>query len=405
MSYRHLHLVGLLAALPAGAQTVSFHGYADARLVASGDERSWIAGGLGKLRYGGEDGTHFGGAALQAAWQIAPELLGVATLQYQRTDAATLDVPELWLRWRPVSTSRWRWSAKGGVFFAPISLENDGVGWTSPYTLTPSAINSWVGEELRTFGVEARVEWRGDTTTLEAAGALYTANDPAGEILAVRGWALHDLTAGWGSTLREPDVIAPVIGASVPVRFDPFVEIDERLGWYAELAARSAAYGRYRVLRYDNRADPTQETAFGDDHDVYAWRTRFWSAGVQKRVGDVELLAQAMDGSTDIAPSPFFASTTKFRAAYALAAWERGPWAPALRVDVFGTHEYTTPPGPGANEHGRAVTAALNWRPHAHVRVIGEVVRVASARTQRADAGLPERSTDTQVQLAVRFVF
>jgi hypothetical protein len=29
---------------------------------------------------------------------------------------------------------------KGGAFFAPISLENDGIGWTSTWTLTRSAI-------------------------------------------------------------------------------------------------------------------------------------------------------------------------------------------------------------------------------------------------------------------------
>ena len=45
-------------------------------------------------------------------------------------------------------------SVKAGAFFPAISLENDDLGWTSPYTLTPSAINSWIGEELRTIGSE-----------------------------------------------------------------------------------------------------------------------------------------------------------------------------------------------------------------------------------------------------------
>ena len=44
---------------------------------------------------------------------------------------------------------------KTGAFFPTISLENDDLGWTSPYTLTPSAINSWIGDELRTIGSEA----------------------------------------------------------------------------------------------------------------------------------------------------------------------------------------------------------------------------------------------------------
>ena len=51
-------------------------------------------------------------------------------------------------------TGRVSWSVKAGAFFPTISLENDDLGWTSPYTLTPSAINSWIGEELRTIGSE-----------------------------------------------------------------------------------------------------------------------------------------------------------------------------------------------------------------------------------------------------------
>src|SRR5258705_9405197 len=60
--------------------------------------------------------------------------------------------------YRPVSTSAFRWSIKAGAFFPPISLENTEIGWTSPWTLTPSAINAWVGEELRTIGLEGRSE-------------------------------------------------------------------------------------------------------------------------------------------------------------------------------------------------------------------------------------------------------
>ena len=62
--------------------------------------------------------------------------------------------------WKPISAGiraadgDVSWSVKTGAFFPTISLENDDLGWTSPYTLTPSAINSWIGEELRTIGSE-----------------------------------------------------------------------------------------------------------------------------------------------------------------------------------------------------------------------------------------------------------
>ncbi len=49
---------------------------------------------------------------------------------------------------------------KSGAFFPTISLENDDLGWASPYTLTPSAINSWIGDELRSIGSEATMRWK-----------------------------------------------------------------------------------------------------------------------------------------------------------------------------------------------------------------------------------------------------
>ena len=42
-----------------------------------------------------------------------------------------------------------------------MSLENRASGWESPYTLSYSAINSWLATEVRTLGVEAQLEWLG----------------------------------------------------------------------------------------------------------------------------------------------------------------------------------------------------------------------------------------------------
>ena len=67
---------------------------------------------------------------------------------------AGIDLLETYVSWRPQSNGVLRWNVRAGAFFPPVSLENDDLGWTSPYTLTPSAINSWVGSELRTIGGE-----------------------------------------------------------------------------------------------------------------------------------------------------------------------------------------------------------------------------------------------------------
>ena len=344
------------------------------------------------------------GGALAATWQITPSLLGVADLSYQSQTHATASLLEAFVRYRPVSTNAWRWSFKAGEFFPPISLENDAIGWTSPWTLTPSAINSWVGEELRAIGGELRIEHRSDTNTQEGAIALFRANDPLGEILAARGWSLSDLTSGVGSRLREPDVYAEQIGVRPPRRFDPFLEIDHRPGFYADVTWRSQEFGRATLLYYDNLADPSASHPFGHNGDeLYAWRTHFSSLGVQSGAGNLVLIGQAMVGTTEIAPQGF-RGETHFFAGYVLAGWNLGAWRPAVRVDVFGKRD-DPPSTPRLAEHGSAITLALNWRPLDWLRLTGEVIRVDSSADQRIALGLSPRQIDAQVQFNARVLF
>jgi hypothetical protein len=386
------------------AQEVGAHGYVDCRLIARGGERSWPDGGLGKTRFGG-GGTEAtcvqAGLVLNA--QLTPSLLAIAEIQYQTTDRNAFSVLEAYLRWRPVSTTPLRWSIKLGEFLPPISLENDAIGWTSPWTLTPSAINSWIGEEFRTIGAEGRVEWRGTANAFEGYGALFGFNDPAGELLAARGWSLSDLTSGVGSRVREPDVYAIDNGAAVPLRFNPFLENDDRVGWYVGGRWQANGLGAVSILRYDNEADASSHS--GGSSPVFSWRTDFWSVCAEADIGDVVVLGQAMTGSTDLAPSPFFSTSTDFRAAYVLAGWNRGSWRPAIRFDTFSTEQLPRDIDARVREHGHAVTVALNWRPREWVRVTGEALHVASTRNQRLEEGIASGQTDDLLQLSLRLLF
>jgi hypothetical protein len=388
----------------AGAQDFDAHGYLDCRLIARADERSWADGGLGKTRFGGSGTT---AACVQAAVvataQLTPSLLALADVQYQTTGKNAFSALEAYLRYRPVSTTPLRWSVKLGEFFMPVSLENDAIGWTSPWTLTPSAIDGWIGEELRTIGAEARIEWRGSGQTFEGIAALVRENDPAGELLAARGWALADLTSGIGSRVREPDVYAIDNGDAIPLRFDPFLENDGRTGWYAGASWRATGLGRIAVLRYDNEADPS--THSGGASPVFSWHTEFWSGGAELDLGDVVLLGQAMSGSTEIAPSPHFRTTTGFRAAYLLAGWNRGALRPAIRVDVFSTDQLPRSIDARVREHGEAATLALNWRPREWLRVTGEALFVRSTRSARTEEGIASLQNDRQLQLSARLLF
>lgn len=396
----------LLACAPslACAQSVSAQGYLDLRLAAPARHQDWTDGGLGKTRFGGNTQAALGGALL-ASWQLTPTLLASATVQLQSDQQRPLDVLDASLRWRPVSTTAWRWSLKAGAFFPPISLENDDVGWTSPWTLTPSAINSWVGEELRSTGVETLLEHRGDAATWSLVASAFVHNDPAGELLASRGWALGDTSSGLFARVREPDVYASRVGAAVPMRFDPFLEIDHRIGWYAGIAREGRDGSRLAILHYDNRGDPEAWT-WNAGHRLYAWRTRFWSAGLRWVFEDAELLAQAMRGSTAFEPVEGLYLDSRFSAGYLLLGWNPGGvWQPAIRFDWFTVHQLPDTLSNPRSEHGNALTAAINWRPNPQWRITGELLRVDSVRRQRLLEGLSPRQVDVQLQLSLRRYF
>ena len=406
---RVLALAGIaLAALASrapGQDAIQWHGYVDLRAVVPSDQDSWTRGGLGKTRYGGGGSleARFGGAALQGIWQIAPSWLAVADAQVQPDAHPRAGLLDAWLRFRPVSTTPWRWSAKFGAFFPPISLENDGIGWTSPWTLSPSAIDTWVGEELRTIGAQVDVEHRAPSGTLGIGAAVFTSNDPAGELLASRGWSLGDAVSTLRARVREPDSYAAVLGLPIPTSYRPFDEIDHRLGWYAHASWKTPDDTELQLLRYDNRTDPSRSEEFSG-REVYGWHTTFWSLGGKTRVGPVELLAQVIDGDTVVEPYPDLYLDTSLHAAYVLVGRAEGEWRPAVRFDAFDLHQSPFPHSP-FSEHGHAIAFALNWRPRDGLRVTGEWLRVDSTRDQRRFEGLQPRQVDDQIQLSARLLF
>jgi hypothetical protein len=392
------------AASTAGAQDFHAQGFLEARLpLADGKDRSWTEGGLGKMRFGDGDQSLQAAGALSLSWQVSDSLLAVADLQAQGQTSPELGVLSAYLRWRPVSTSPWRWTVRAGAFFPPVSLENDGVGWTSRWTLSPSALNSWVGEELRTIGAEARLEHRGVHGSFEFGVALFRWNDPAGELIFSRGWALGDVTSPLGARVRQPDAYSDAF-SPVPVEYKPFVENDNRTGWHADAEWRSPRGIRLRALRYDNRAEPdTYSHQAG--RDVFSWKTRFGSVGAEVPLGGLVLAAQSLKGSTIIEPAEEFYIESHFRAAFLLAAWDRGAWRPALRYDRFRAHVKPDFIGDELEEEGHAWTAALNWRPRDSLRLTAEWLRVDSTRNQRLLAGLAPRQREDLLQIMLRYQF
>lgn len=387
-----------LSARAVWAQDLSLTGMADLRLIAPSGQVSQIDGGLGKLRWGDGRGSPFipglAQAVLRGTWGVTPDLRAVVELRYDPRQKTVVDLLEAYVRYRPVSTSRWRWTFKAGAFFPPISLENTGPGWTPEWTLTSSAVNSWVGQELRTIGGEASVEWRGDVDLFSVTAAAYGWNEPAGTAIQGYGWVLNDRAVGLFDNLRLPSQ------GGAPSYSYQFRQFDNVVGWYAGASWERPDIGRISLLRYDNGADPSAHDSY-----EYGWRTHFWSLAFSTELGPVTLLAQGLAGSTVVAPFAGFVSTTDFWAYYILAGVERGDWRFAARFDHFGTGEIAPSRPPRADEHGIAGTAAVTWSPRKWMSVTAETIVLDSWRAQRTLTRKSPRATEIQAQLALRVRF
>ncbi|MBV9018745.1 MAG: hypothetical protein JO058_24110 [Alphaproteobacteria bacterium] len=399
------HATGLFAAFllaPFGAATAQdflVNGFVDAGGAASSSERSWLKGGYGKLDDGGSGGQ---GPAFVAQGvadlrvRFDPAVSAFATVRLAPDQHAPFDVLEAYGRYQPVSTPEWLWSWKVGAFFPPISLENESVGWSSPWTLTPSAINSWVGDELRTLGTESTLEWRYRTGRLGLVGAAYGFNDPAGNLLAQRGWAFDSRPAGLFGEPRQPDDFP----GERAIREEPFKEIDGLPGWYAGASWRQDGVGRLTALYYDNRANPAEH--IGGD---FGWRTKFTSLGLETYLGDVVILTQAIAGTTDIQPFDSFHSTTEFQAVYLLAGYYFDEFRIAGRVDVFATQQHDTFGVRGPGEQGRAFTVSGSWTPVNWLRLSTELLEVSSYNGQRQSLNINPHANELQFQLVSRIFF
>jgi hypothetical protein len=386
---------------PALAVDFHFDGYADLRLIVPSNQESWQSGLLGKLRYGAEDNkpeARLAEAVGQAVALITPELMALAVVRIEPEQRTFFDFLEAYVRYRPVSTTAWRWSVKAGAFFPPVSLENTELGWTSPWTLTPSAINTWVGEEIRIIGTEGMLEWRSETRTLSFMASIFGWNDPAGVLVADRGWALHDRVTGLIDRPREPDAIAYALHVPEPLYTYEVLEIDGRPGWYGAASWDETGLGKFNVIYYNNEANPSAV------RKQIAWRTDFWNVGASTQIGNVTLLAQALTGETLIVPSKFFFSDTRFESAYLLAGWNISEnWRVAARADIFSTDEKRPFPAGNLSEHGNALTAAVNYLPYDWLRLTAEAIRVDSTRNQRTAEGLNPHAVENQLQISARF--
>ena len=372
----------------------------DARLLNSNAEPSFMEGGLGTVRFSSKDsGVQLGRARLALTQQLG-ELWSVHldASMYDDKDKSPVGVTEAYLLFRPYPFAGYRFRLKAGGFYPAISLENRAPGWDSPYTLSYSAINSWLATEVRPLGVEGTLDWLGTRTghdfDLGATAGVFGWDQGTGVVLTNNGFSLTDRQTPLFGRVGQPGA-QPLGGA------EPFLQFDHRAGVYAGIELRYLDRVVLRALRYDNRAEPAVDDVTSAN---YSQNTRFNSAGVRIE-GDRGWtgIVQWLDGETTTADGlPGGAlSSWPFRSEFALLSKRFGRQSLSARYDRF-TVDSVAAWGYGAQD-GHAWTAAYSFDVSAHWRVALEWLQVVSSSSSREDFGGPPLLTETQLQLAVRY--
>jgi hypothetical protein len=396
---RKLLVAGVFALCPV-AQAADWELALDLRAVNSDGQRSFLDNGQGKLRFDEDhEGIELGRLRAQLTQPLGEVFSAhVEASAWDGDDKNPIDLTEVYLEYRPYPRGGLRSRVRLGAFYPPMSLENRALGWETPYTLTPSAIGSWIGEEIRTIGLEGQIEWLGTRTghdfDLQLTAAVFGWNDPAGTQLSAHGFGFSDRQTtlfGRVGALQSNGELA---------KKELFHEIDGRPGFYVGAQLRYLDRVVLNVLRYDNRADPTTEAPEIRD---FAWYTVFDAAALRlESASGWTAILQTLDGETDIAPGGYWLRW-EFDSQSVMVSRRFGVHMLATRYDAFKVdfaHDMSAP----GSEDGHAWTFAYSFDRGEHWRFAAEWLRVHSNVAARfVNFGEPALANETQIQLSARY--
>lgn len=367
----------------------------------------WGNGEAGKF----VDGTteYFWQADVDLSYQLTDTLAFEGALTSSATEfSAPLGVTEAFLRWRPVPASRLRHAVKVGSFYPPISLENTDTGWQSPFTTSFSAINTWIAEEVRVMGIELehtiRTDVLGGRDRFKLRHALFVGNDPAGSMLAWKGWSVHQRQSHIGEELALAPLLAFEPGQPFEAQadhVDPFFETDDQLGHYASVDWNRGSQFLLRFSFYDNRADPEALR-----EGQYGWRTRFYALGFTTHWAGFDVITQALKGDTRMGPrSPDRnAVDNTYESAFLLVSRNFNKHRVTLRRDWFEVHDRDVMARWDPNqESGAAWTVSYAFALTDHCAIETEWVSIDTRRAAWAMLGEPVSRREEQVRIGFRY--
>ena len=356
------HAVGIVllaAATSVFAQSPPrLHGFLSARAISVDAERSWAAGGTGPFDVGAkdEDGRRFVDVEVaQVGFEWAPRSWltmhadGVARREPGETKGKGGGLVQAYV---DLHNERWRFRA--GAFWLSTSRENTDPLWTSPYTITFSALNTWIGEEMRPIGADLQYS---PNFYMSGGVTVFRGIDTMGTVLSDRGFALGNRLSVYGERLplSEPGETTRPIGP----------DLDDQNGYSARIRMQIPERAMLQITHIDNRAKLVRELK-GEE----PWKTNFNLVGVQTGMtSPTTIAAEWARGSTTVG-FPRGTFKLNFDTAYILFSSKRGVDRWTTRVERFKT----------GDDESRAVTVAWLRDIGKQVRFGAEYVRVSGDR-------------------------
>ncbi len=402
-----LLIVVCLLAVPLAAQTFRFTGYISAREIYATGQPSWTTGGFGRLDVGasgaGDNATRNQlNTQLGADWTPTSWLTLHASGVARHEPAGTLGRKAgLVEGFAELHSEKWR--LRAGEFFLPTSRENIDPLWTSPYTVSFSALNTWIGQEVRPLGVDLQYK---PNFYLTAGATAFRNNDTMGTLLAWRGWSVGNRLSTYGEVLPLP----PLFSIGKPGYFrwqrpgttaigDDF---DHRKGWSARVRGTLPERAMIQVTRVENGGD---RELYGSE---YSWITKFTLVSAEVGSSDATILAaEYANGSTGMGPWNPARSFVQadFSTGYLLVSHKSGKVRTSARFDVFDTHDRDHSIAETNTEHGRSWTLAAFYEPQPHTRVGLEFVQVTGRRIAAEESGFDGNTDGRTLTFEVRYGF
>jgi len=411
--------VALLLAAPTGAATFSSFGFIALRGAAVEGQRSWLAAGFGRELVGGRG---LGGRAtavlaqarlgvdgsLSPSWSA--RFLGVLRCDAPGSRGTAAGALEAFVQGLFALDDRGELRLRAGTFFLPTSRENVDPGWSSPYTLSTSALNTWIGEEVRPTGLDLAL--RRDLGTEGAwslAGTAFGGNDSAGALLAWRGFAVGDRPTAIGETLPLPplDSLARQgpfgrqirdgrVAETKPIGAD----LDGRPGWATRARVERNGLGLLQAALYDNRGDRRLHRG------EYAWATRFLELGGELELGrSWRLLGEYASGRTGMGLPRAPHVDADLRTGYLMLSHGGDRSRLSLRYERFALDDRDHSAAENNRERGWAATAAWLWTVREPWRLGVEARRLRADRPAAVESGFAGDTDAWSLSLEARWQF